>query len=130
MGVRLRSTEEATTNTSHAQPGERVQMFINHILPEKRDQFEKIVRLVHEVALQVKPLSEQYHRIFISETPNEAGNYIFIFFMEPAVEGIDYQIETSLAKIYAIEQAHKYIEEIEDFFARYQAANYLTPMAC
>jgi hypothetical protein len=129
MVVRPRSTEDARTDTSHARPGERVQMFINHILPEKREQCEKIVRLIHDAALQVKPLSEQYHRIFISEVPNEEGNYIFIFFMDPAVEEIDYQISSTLTKIYGAEQAEKYMEEWESCHARDQEAHYVTPMA-
>jgi hypothetical protein len=129
MEVRLRSAEDAGTNTAHARPGERVQMFINHILPEKREQFEKIVRLIHDAALQVKPLSEQYHRIFISEVPNEEGNYVFIFFMDPAVEGVDYQISSTLTKIYGAEQAEKYMDELDSCGARDQEAHYLTPMA-
>jgi hypothetical protein len=129
MEVSLRSAEDAVTDKSHAQPGERVQMFINHILPDKREQFEKIVRLIHDAALQVKPLSEQYHRIFISEVPNEEGNYIFIFFMDPAVEGVDYQIISTLTKIYGAEQAEKYMEELESCEARDQEAHYVTPMA-
>jgi hypothetical protein len=129
MEVHQRSAEDAKTEKSPARPGERVQMFINHILPEKRDEFEKLVRLIHDVALQTKPLSEQYHRIFFSEVPNEDGNYTFIFFMDPAVEGTDYTIGTGLTKVYGEEQAEQYIEEFEACFAGDQEAHYLTPMA-
>lgn len=129
MEVHLRSAKDAQTDKLHARPGERVQMFINHILPGKRDQFEKIVRLIHDAALQVKPLSEQYHRIFISEKPNEEGNYIFIFFMDPAVEDTDYLIINTLTKIHGSELAQQYMDELDSCCARDQEAHYVTPMA-
>jgi hypothetical protein len=123
METRPARSPIAEDDTEYARPGETMWVLLNHIKADKREQFERFVREVLEpVAKQVEPNTVRHVRLLLPTAPNEDGSYTYIFLMDPVIDGADYTIIGTLAKIHGQEAAEGYRREFEACFAQPQIA--------
>lgn len=98
------ATQSNATAYQAARPGDSVWIFINHVKPDKRAQFEKFV---HEVFWPMaQKLNKSEHRYFektrvLSPVAPEAdGTYSYLFIMDPVLPGSSYELEPYLKKMF------------------------------
>lgn len=125
----LVTSASAMAQTNHssrqmAAQGDTVWVIINHIKPDKRQQFEQFV---HEVFWPMsKKLSAEDQKLFrqtrvLHPIKAEAdGTYSYIFIMDPLISGADYEIDHLLKKMYDSQKAAEYSKMLEDTYAREQ----------
>ena len=116
------TSQTATAARQMAREGEKVWVIINHIKPDKREQFEKFI---HETFWPMaNKLSTEEQRLFrqtrvLHPTKAEAdGTYSYIFLMDPLVEGANYEIEAMLIKMYGEQQGKAHSRTLDETFAR------------
>ncbi len=104
--------------------GDTVWVIINHIKPDKRQQFEKFITEILWPAS--KSLSSQDQLIF-SQTrvltpvqPEADGTYSYIFIMDPLVSVGDYSIRHLLGSAYDQQKAIEYEATFFETAARHQ----------
>ena len=109
---------------ARAAEGDSVWVIINHIKPDKREQFEKFV---HEVFWpKASNLSADEQRLFkqtrvLHPTEPEAdGTYSYIFLMDPLIPGGNYEIDYLLKKIYGEGKWEQHSKMLGETFAREQ----------
>jgi hypothetical protein len=107
-----------------AADGDTIWIIINHIKPEKREQFE---RFVHEVFWPMaSKLSADEQKLFKQTRilhptgPEEDGTYSYLFIMDPLITGGDYNIASLLRKQYGEQKAADYEKMFEETQEREQ----------
>jgi hypothetical protein len=124
-GTKAASKQQKRTATRPmAAEGEKVWVIINHVKPDKREQFEKFI---HEVFWPTaRKLRAQEQRVFRQTRvlhPTEAekdGTYSYIFIMDPLIESGNYDILSLLTNMYGKEKATEYNNMFEETLAREQ----------
>ncbi|SIT93533.1 hypothetical protein SAMN05444128_3054 [Pontibacter indicus] len=102
--------------------GDTVWVVINHVKPDKREQFE---RFVYEIFWPASSkLDEKAQRAFKHTrvlnpvAPEEDGTYTYVFLMDPLISGEEYWIDGLLKKMYPTKQAEEYYKLFLDALAR------------
>ena len=116
---------QSTQNTrANAAEGDSVWVIVNHVKPDKREQFEQFV---HEVFWpSAQQLSPEEQRAFSSTRilhpvgPEADGTYSYIFFIDPIIQGFNYGIIDNLEKMYPKEKAAEYDRMFSETMAREQ----------
>lgn len=106
--------------------GERVMVIINHVKPDRRDEFESFVRdfLVPGVKRlgETDPLAVQAHsrtRVIMPTRQNPDGTYTYLFLMDPVVAGFSYDFE-DLKAVYPAAEVDRRSAEFFDSLAEEQ----------
>ena len=93
--------------------GNTVWVRVNHVKPDKREQFEHFVFDLFWG--EAKRLSEEDQRPFrqtrvLTPTePDEDGTYPYLFIMDPRLPGFTYEMKSYLVKMYGEEKAEEYL---------------------
>lgn len=113
-----------TSALTRAKENETVWVLLNHIKPEKRQQFEKFI---HEIFWPASRRLRKSDRQLFDQTrvlhPTEKegdGTYTYVFIMDPVVKGGDYSIEKLLIKEYGKGKGNEYIKMFNDCLAAEQ----------
>jgi hypothetical protein len=95
-----------------AEAGDTVWIIVNHVKPDKREQFEKFV---HEIFWPMaSKLSTEEQKVFRQTRilhptgPEEDGTYSYLFIMDPLIIGGNYDIASLLKKQYGEQKAMEY----------------------
>jgi hypothetical protein len=100
-----------------ADEGELVWIILNHVKPDKRQQFEEFMDIMNQTfedLIKTDKLSEEeamawkQMRFLHPTEANEDGSYTYIFLADPWIEGVESQIGSWLRKKYSEEEAQKY----------------------
>jgi hypothetical protein len=117
-----------SSNPSHdeklrADEGELVWIILNHVKPDKREQFEKfndIMSQIFDDLIKEDKLSAdeamviKHMRVLHPTEANEDGSYTYIFLMDPWIEGVKSSIGYWLRTKYSEEEAKKYGQMFSD----------------
>ncbi|MGE5351357.1 MAG: hypothetical protein ACM3MI_05920 [Clostridiales bacterium] len=124
------ANENKAANATRAKENETVWVLLNHIKPDKRQQFEKFI---HEIFWPAsRRLSKADQQLFdqtrvLHPTEKEKdGTYTYVFIMDPVVKGGDYSIEKLLVKEYGKEKGDEFIKMFNDCLASEQTGWVLT----
>jgi hypothetical protein len=99
-----------------AVPGQPVWVCIDRIKPERRDEFRRFLFEVKLPAVRaVRPEAHASVRLLEPATPNPDGTYAFIWLMDPAMPGEDYDTSAMFAAFYGPETAAEHMRRWEDF---------------
>jgi hypothetical protein len=99
-----------------AAPGQPVWVCIDRIKPERRDDFRQFLFEVKLPAVRaVRPEAHASVRLLEPAAPNPDGTWAFIWIMDPAIAGEDYDTEAMFAAFYGPETAADYMRRWEDF---------------
>lgn len=100
-----------------ADEGELVWIILNHVKPDKRQQFEEFMDIMNQTfedLIKTDELSEEeamawkQMRFLHPTEANEDGSYTYVFLADPWIEGVESQIGYWLRKKYSEEEAQKY----------------------
>jgi len=100
-----------------ADEGELVWIILNHVKPDKRQQFEEFMDIMNQTfedLIKTDKLSEEeamawkQMRFLHPTEANEDGSYTYVFLADPWIEGVESQIGYWLRKKYSEEEAQKY----------------------
>ena len=96
-------------------------MVLNFIKPDKTADFEAVVGKLKE-ALQksAKPERKQQAaswKVFKSPDPAAGGNVLYVFIIDPAVKGADYQVSNIIAEAFPAE-ANEILKKYADCYAQ------------
>ncbi len=100
-----------------ADEGELVWIILNHVKPDKRQQFEEFTEIWMQTcedlikAGKVSPEEAKAYKQmrFLHPTQaNEDGSYTYVFLADPWIEGVESKIGAWLRKKYSEEEAQKY----------------------
>ena len=111
------------TNRTRAAMGESVGVTLNPILPEKREQFERLItEILTPAAEQHFPRQAQSFRFLVPSEPDESGNFTFVFLFDPYFEDADYTLKTLLTTAFGADEAESYLQQWNECFAGPQVA--------
>ena len=114
-----KSDDQAGEVKMRAEKGELVWIILNHVKPDKREQFEKfleiwlqtIEKLIKDGKMDAKSAQAfKQGRILNPTKANEDGSYTYIFLCDPWIEGVNADILFWLLKAYPEEEAGKYLQ--------------------
>lgn len=121
------STQSSAKNESGrrmANEGDSVWIYVNHVKPDKRQQFEKFVTEIFwsKGEMLSGKDSEVFHktRVLYPTQPERDSTYSYIFIMDPVITGGDYDIGNLLKKIYGEAKAAEYIKMFDETTAAEQ----------
>jgi hypothetical protein len=112
-----RGTEESSEVKLRADEGELVWILLNHVKPDKRQQFEEFMDILDKTCMdlvkggKVSPEEAKAYKQmrFLHPTQaNEDGSYTYVFLSDPWIEGVESRIGAWLRKKYSEEEAQKY----------------------
>lgn len=100
--------------------GQTVQVVLDHIKGDKREQFEHIYDLFwHHPS--VWPTEDQAvrdnSRLLYPTEANEDGTYTYAWIFDPRIEGGEYNIHTLMKKIFGDELGEEYFQQWVDAHA-------------
>lgn len=99
-----------------AAPGQPVWVCIDRIKPERRDDFRRFLFEVKLPAVRaVRPEAHASVRLLEPATANPDGTWAFIWLMDPAMPGEDYDTSAMLTAFYGAEKGSEYDRQWEDF---------------
>lgn len=99
-----------------AVPGQPVWVCIDRIKPERRDDFRRFLFEVKLPAVRaVRPGAHASVRLLEPATANPDGTWAFIWLMDPAMPGEDYDTSAMFATHYGPETAAELMRRWEDF---------------
>ena len=117
-----------SSNPSHdvklrADEGELVWIILNHVKPDKRQQFEEFMEIMNQVfddlikedkvsAEEAKSFKQV--RLLYPTKANEDGSFTYIFLADPWIEGVESGIGYWLRKKFPEEEAKKYGQMFSD----------------
>jgi hypothetical protein len=126
---KVSNTQNDKTGNYRATEGDTVWVLINHIRPDKRQQFEKFIYdVLWPVVKTLSPQEQLAFRQtrFLTPTQPEAdGTYSYIFFMDPVITGVDYDIDHLLKRMYSAQEVRPYEKMFLETVAREQTWNVL-----
>ena len=119
FGLLVSNAALAQTNPASrlmAKPGQKVWVIDYHVQAGKRAQYE---RFVHQIfwAGASRLTADKDRQVFRQTRilhPTKAspdGSYVYMFIMDPYIEGADYDIESLLRKMYGAKQATEYYKQ-------------------
>ena len=115
----VKSDEQASGVKMRAEEGELVWIILNHVKPDKQEQFEEyleiwlqtIEKLIKDGKMDAKSAQAfRQGRTLFPTKANEDGSYTYIFLCDPWVEGVNADISFWLLKAYPEEEAGKYLQ--------------------
>lgn len=99
-------------------------MIINHVKPDKREQFEKFVNEVFwPMATKLSPEDQRLFkqtRVLYPTKAETDGTYSYVFLMDPVIATGDYEIDHLLKKIYGEGKWEEYGKMFGETLARDQ----------
>jgi hypothetical protein len=108
-----------------ADEGELVWIILNHIKPDKREQFEEFVEIWNQTMKRLKKEKKMDSksaqaiwqlRLLLPTEANEDGSYTYVFLADPWIEGVESRILPWFRKAYSEEEAQKYAQMFSDCF--------------
>ncbi|MGE5432538.1 MAG: hypothetical protein ACM3QX_15755 [Syntrophomonadaceae bacterium] len=116
--------ERKTAVLKRAIKNETVWVLLNHIKPDKRQQFEKFIHEIFWPASRRLSKTDQQlfdqTRVLHPTQKDEDGTYTYVFIMDPVVKGGDYSIEKLLVKEFGKEKGEEYIKMFNECLAAEQ----------
>ena len=106
-----------------ADEGELVWIILNHVKPDKRQQFEEfteiwmqtVENLIKEKKMDPKSAQAfKQARLLLPTKANEDGSYTYVFLADPWIEGVESRIVPWLRKAYSEEEVQKYYQMFRD----------------
>jgi hypothetical protein len=99
-----------------ATPGQPVWVCIDCIKAERRDDFRRFLFEVKLPAVRaIRPEAHASVRLLEPATANPDGTWAFIWLMDPAMPGEDYDTSAMLTAFYGAEKGSEYMRQWEDF---------------
>jgi len=127
QSLRAQSTASSNLRAAirpRAAEGDTVWVFVNHIKPDKRQQFEHFVHdLFWPMASQLGKSDQQVFgqtRVLYPIKAEADGTYSYLFIMDPVITGGNYDIKSLLTKMYGPEKATEYNKMYDETAAREQ----------
>lgn len=106
-----------------ADEGELVWIILNHVKPDKRQQFEEFMDIMNQalddlikadkVSTEEAMMFKQL-RLLHPTKANEDGSYTYVFLADPWIEGVESRIGFWLRQTYPEEEAQKYGQMFSD----------------
>lgn len=122
-----RDQAQAEREGVRARAGERVWIRLNRVKADQREAFEHLVTQVLRPAVeQLAPEAAQRVRLLIPREADDDGNYIYVFLMDPVVDGVDYEMRPALRQFYGEEQGDAYLAQLNATVAGPQSGYDLT----
>ena len=115
----LKSDFQSGEEKLRADEGELVWIILNHVKPDKREQFEEFLeiwmqtveKLIKEKKMDVESAQAfRQGRTLFPTKANEDGSYTYIFLCDPWIEGVNADMLPWLNKAYPEEEAGKYLQ--------------------
>jgi hypothetical protein len=112
---------------TRAKENETVWVIVNHVKPDKREQFENFIHNTFWPGSM--KLSEADQKVFKqtrtmhSGKADPDGTYPYIFIMDPLVAGGDYDVESLLKKMFGAEKAAEHYKTFTETMDR-ESNNY------
>ena len=115
----LKSDGQTGEEKLRADEGELVWIILNHVKPDKREQFEEFLeiwmqtveKLIKEKKMDSKSAQAfRQGRTLFPTNANEDGSYTYIFLCDPWIEGVNADMLLWLNKAYPEEEAGKYLQ--------------------
>ena len=106
-----------------ADEGELVWIILNHVKPDKRQQFEEFMDIINQTIedlIKTDKVSAEEAKVwkqvrFLHPTEaNEDGSYTYVFLADPWIEGVESGIGYWLRQKYSEEEAQKYGQMFSD----------------
>ncbi|PRY08844.1 hypothetical protein CLV24_1208 [Pontibacter ummariensis] len=102
--------------------GDTVWVVVNHVKPEKREQFERFVYdIFWPAAKKLDPKAQRAFdntRILNPAVAEADGTFTYVFLMDPLISGEDYWIDSLLGKMFPEKEAEEYYRLFRDALAR------------
>ena len=127
--VMSKSDDQMDEVKLRANEGELVWIILNHVKPDKRQQFEEFLDVMYQVWMDLQKegkLSNEevkaymHMRTLHPTKANEDGSYTYVFLADPWIEGVESRIGPWLRKKYSEEEAKKYGQMFSDSLMRPQ----------
>jgi hypothetical protein len=107
-----------------ATKGDTVWVIVNHVKPDKKDQFEKFLTETFWGASKNLKGNDQavfkQTRILYPTKPESDGTLSYIFLMDPLIANGDYDIQSLLKKMYGDDKAGEYSKVFDETSAAEQ----------
>lgn len=104
------------TKDQRAAPGQAVWVCIDRIKPDRRDEFRRFLYEVKGPAVRaVRPEAHASVRLLEPAAPNPDGSWPFIWLMDPAVSGEDYETSAMFEAYYGPEKAAEHLRAWDGF---------------
>jgi hypothetical protein len=103
-----------------AEKGQKVEVVLDHIKADKREQFERFLDLFWRNLDAWPAEDQQIHdntRLLSPNKANADGTYTYAWLLDPFIEGANYRIRTLLQKMYGEEKAAEYFHLWVDTWA-------------
>jgi hypothetical protein len=106
-----------------AEEGELVWIILNHVKPDKREQFEEFMDIMNQVFDDLikedklsadEAMAIKHMRLLHPTEANEDGSYTYVFLADPWIEGVKSGIGYWLRQKYPEEEAKKYGQMFSD----------------
>lgn len=103
----------------HARAGEPVRICFSIVKSDRRETFARHVSEITAPAFRaVRPDAYGSLRLLEPSRPNVDGSWTFVWLMDPAVPGEDYEIEPVYEACYGVERGSRHVGEWEDCHVR------------
>lgn len=120
----------STTKRAISNEGEKVWVIINQVKSDKQAQFEKFVtENFWPMAAKLSQKDQQVFkqtRVLYPTKAEEDGSYVYVFLMDPYIEGGDYDILNLLKKMYGEPKAIELNKQFEETLVKEQTQYMLT----
>jgi len=106
-----------------ADEGELVWVILNHVKPDKRQQFEEFMDIFDKTFMDLvkggkaspeEAMAYKQMRFLHPTQANEDGSYTYVFLGDPWIEGVQSRIGPWLRKKYSEEEVQKYYQMFDD----------------
>lgn len=130
-----KGTDESSDVKLRADEGELVWIILNHVKPDKRQQFEEFMAIMNQTfedlikAGKASPEeAKAYKQVrFLHPTQaNEDGSYTYVFLADPWIKGVESRFMPYFRKKYSEEEAQKYYQMFRDSLMHPQVSYMLT----
>ena len=118
-----KDTDESSEVKLRADEGELIWIILNHVKPDKRQQFEKFMDFMNQnfediikegEASPEEAKAYKQMRILHPTQANEDGSYTYVFLGDPWTEGVESKIGPWFRKKYSKEEVQKYYQMFSD----------------
>jgi hypothetical protein len=126
-GSRSPGTAPATALASgRATTGDTVLIAVNHVRADRRAQFEEFAQKFWEAGTRAGALDSvqtatfRYTRTLYPTAPDSDGTFAYLFIMDPAIRGGNYDIGALLKQLFPADEASRLGRMLEESMARPQ----------
>jgi len=112
---------EPSKASVRATEGDTVWVLLNHVKPDKKDQFEEFVEKILTPAVEKLATSDSIQFKINLQTrnlypikANEDGSYTYVFLMDPVVSKADYSFKRIFNSLYTEKEADQFISMFEE----------------